>query len=93
MVHYLGQLWHFVSEERETVSEVAMEVVQVGRRREIFMNQGNIVKKMVYTAKSEFNRIKDQVGNPKFLFWPMGSLLQTKRLPTLPKEQLGKLLN
>ena len=38
--------------------------------REIFMIQRYIVKKMLYTAKSEFyaNRIKDQAGNPKVLF-------------------------
>ena len=38
--------------------------------REIFMNQRDIVKKILYAAKSEFyaNRIKDQAGNPKALF-------------------------
>ena len=63
--------------------------------REIFMNQRDIVKKMLYAAKSEFyaNRIKDQAGNPKALFRTVGSLLQTKRLPALPNEHLGQLLD
>ena len=63
--------------------------------REIFMNQRDIVKKMLYAAKSEFyaNRIKDQAGNPKALFRTVGSLLQTKRLPVLPNEHLGQLLD
>ena len=43
---------------------------------EIFMNQRDIVKKMIYTAKSEFyaNQIKDQAGNPKALFRTVGAL-------------------
>ena len=48
--------------------------------REIFMDQRDIVKKMLYTANSEFyaNQIKDQAGNPKALFRTVGSLLHTK---------------
>ena len=63
--------------------------------REIFMNQRDIVKKMLYTAKSEFyaNQIKDQAGNPKALFRTVGSLLHTERLPALPNEHLGQLLH
>ena len=63
--------------------------------REIFMNQIYIVKKMLYAAKSEFyaNRIKDQARNPKAPFRTVGSLLQTKRLPALPNEHLGQLLD
>ena len=63
--------------------------------REIFMNQRDIVKKMLYAAKSEFyaNRIKDQAGNPKALFRTVGSLLHTKRLSALPNEHLGQLLD
>ena len=63
--------------------------------REVFMNQRDIVKKMLYAAKSEFyaNRIKDQARNPKALFRTVGSLLQTKRLPALPNEHQGQLLN
>ena len=59
--------------------------------REIFMNQRDIVKKMLYTAKSDFyaNQSKDQAGNLKALFPTVGSLLHTKRLPTLPNEHLG----
>ena len=59
------------------------------------MNQRDIVKKMLYTVKSEFyaNQIKDKAGNPKALFRTMGSLLHTKRLPTLPNEHLGQLLD
>ena len=43
------------------------------------MNQINIIKKMLYTAKSEFyaNRIKDQAGNTETLFRTVGSLLHT----------------
>ena len=82
--------------DRETKDGAAMEAVQVDRvDREIFMNQRDIVKKMLYAARSEFyaNRIKDQAGNPKALFRTVGSLLQTKRLPTLPNEHLGQLLD
>ena len=61
--------------------------------REIFINQRDIVKKMLYTAKSEFyvKRIKDQAGNPKTLFRTV-FLLHTKCLPALPKEYMGQLL-
>ena len=54
------------------------------------MNQRDIVKKMLYTAKSEFYayQIKDQDGNPEALFRTVGSLLHTKRLPALPNEHL-----
>ena len=60
--------------------------------REIFMNQRDLVKKMLYTAKSEFydNRIKDQAGNPRSLFRTAGSLLHTTRLPAWPNEHLGQ---
>ena len=53
--------------------------------REIFMNQRDIVKMMLYTVKSELyaNQIKDQAGNPKALFRTMGALLHTKRLPAI----------
>ena len=63
--------------------------------REIVMNQRDIVKKMLYTAKSEFyaNQIKDKAGNPNALFRTVGSLSHTKRLPALPKEHLGQLLD
>ena len=58
------------------------------------MNQRYIVKKLPYTAKSEFyaNQIKYQAGNPKALFRTVGSLLHIQRLPALPNEHLGQLL-
>ena len=50
---------------------------------------------MLYASKSEFyaNRINYQAGNPNTVFRTVGSLLHTNRLPALPKEHLGQLLN
>ena len=63
--------------------------------RKIFMNPRDIVKEMLYTARSEFytNRINNQPGNPKALFLTVCYLLHTKRLPALPKEHLAQLID
>jgi len=73
----------------------ANNYIMSARNREIFMNQRDIVKKNLYTTKSEFYayRNKDHAGNPNTIFQIMGSLLHIKRLPTLPKEHVGKLLD